>query len=64
VVEKKAYTRAEFFARNSIGKNRFYAEIGSGRLVARKAGKKVLVTADDEKAWLQSLPKIGAKRSA
>jgi hypothetical protein len=57
-IERNAYTRAEFVARNGITKDRFYSEIGAGRLVARKAGKRVVVTADDERAWLQSLPKL------
>jgi hypothetical protein len=62
-IERNAYTKAEFLARNGITKDRFYSEIGAGRLVARKAGKRVVVSADDEKAWLLSLPTIAAKRA-
>ena len=63
-IKRNAYSRAEFFARNNVGKDRFYAEIAAGRLIARKSGKKVLISADDEAAWLASLPKLepSAKR--
>jgi hypothetical protein len=57
-IERNAYTKAEFLSRNGITKDRFYSEIGAGRLVARKAGRRVVVSADDERAWLQSLPKL------
>ena len=57
-IERNAYTKAEFLARNGITKDRFYSEIGAGRLVEGTAGKRVVVTADDERAWLQSLPKL------
>jgi hypothetical protein len=61
--ERNAYTRAEFFARNKIGKDRFYAEIAAGRLIARKSGKRVLISAADEAAWLASLPKLVTGRA-
>jgi hypothetical protein len=57
-IERNAYTKAEFVARNGITKDRFYSEVAAGRLVARKAGRRVVVSADDERAWLLALPKL------
>lgn len=41
-----------------------FDEIASGRLVARKAGGKLIVLYDDAVAWLQSLPIRKPTRSA
>ena len=48
----------EFCARNGICRQTFYDEIRRGRLHARKLGKKTIVTAENERAWLETLPPL------
>ena len=38
--ERNAFTRKEFFQRNGISKERFYAEIGAGRLSLTRAARR------------------------
>jgi hypothetical protein len=40
-----------------IGRSHLYAEVKKGRLKLTKCGRKSLVTVEDAKAWLASLPK-------
>ena len=47
-----------FCERNGIGMTSAYAEIKAGRLVARKCGNRTLIAKTDERAWLNSLPKL------
>ena len=49
----------EFCRAYGIGRTRTYAELKSGRLRARKAGKRTLITGDDAEAWLRNLPTVG-----
>jgi hypothetical protein len=51
---------ADFSHRNGIGESTTYNEIKRGRLVARKIGRRTIITADDERAWLNALPKLHA----
>lgn len=41
------------------GRTALYAEIRAGRLRAIKMGKRTLITADDLREWLNSLPQLG-----
>lgn len=41
------------------GRTALYAEIKAGRLRAIKMGKRTLITADDLREWLNSLPQLG-----
>ena len=59
-VERAAYSIDEFGVRNNVGRTFTYGEIRSGRLKARKAGSRTLITASDERAWLESLPLAAA----
>ncbi len=57
-VDRKAFAVREFCARNGICRQTFYDEIRRGRLHAIKLGKKTIVTAESERAWLESLPPL------
>lgn len=41
-----------------IGRTKAYEEINAGRLKARKAGRRTIVTADDAEQWLSCLPTL------
>ena len=60
---KLAYTVEEFGDLTSVGRTRLYAEIKIGRLIARKLGRRTLITRDDGAAWLSSLHQIASPRS-
>ena len=47
-----------FCERNGIGMTSVHAEIKAGRLIARKCGNRTLIAKTDERAWLNSLPKL------
>lgn len=51
-----AHSVEEAARRASIGRTAIYFEIKKGRLKARKAGKRTLITDADLRAWLDSLP--------
>jgi excisionase family DNA binding protein len=40
-----------------VGRTKVFEEIRSGRLVARKVGRRTIVMAEDLETWLKSLPK-------
>jgi hypothetical protein len=46
-----------FCAEYSIGRNRAYDEINSGRLATRLCGRRRLIRKVDADAWLENLPK-------
>jgi hypothetical protein len=50
-----------FCAWANIGRTRAFEEIRSGRLKARRIGKKSLIEIEDARAWLHSLPTSAAK---
>jgi excisionase family DNA binding protein len=43
-----------------VGQTKIRSEIKSGRLVAHRAGKLVLITRKDLTAWLEALPRVEA----
>ena len=53
---RRAYTVPEFIAVYGVSRTRTYAEIGSGRLTARRLGGRTIITHDDAENWLASLP--------
>jgi hypothetical protein len=48
----------DFAQRHGISVRTVYTEISEGRLVARKCRDRTIINAEDERAWLASLPKI------
>lgn len=55
---KDGFTVQEFCQRNGISRTTFYAEVGDGKLIARKARGRTIVLYDDAKAWRESLPRL------
>jgi excisionase family DNA binding protein len=53
---RESFSPDEIADRNGLGRTTVFAEIKARRLVARKVGKRTIITRDDEKAWLESLP--------
>jgi len=51
-----------FANRNGISRSQVYSEFKSGRLTARKLGKRVLISPEDEKKWRDSLPLLQPKQ--
>lgn len=45
-----------FAARNGISVGQTYIEIREGRLLAKKLGKRTLITQKSEESWLTALP--------
>jgi excisionase family DNA binding protein len=59
---QRAMSIAEFCQRYGPGRTKTYEELKSGRLRARKIGKRTIITEDDAEDWLQRLPVIGGAR--
>ena len=55
---KIAYSISEFCAACSVGRTFVYQEISTGRLAARKAGRRTLIDATEASRWLASLQRI------
>jgi excisionase family DNA binding protein len=60
--KQRAMSIAAFCQRYDTGRTTAYQEIKSGRLRARKLGKRTLITEDDAEDWLQRLPMITSDR--
>jgi excisionase family DNA binding protein len=59
---RRAMSIAEFCERYGPGRTKTYEELKSGRLRARKIGKRTVITEDDAEDWLLRLPVIGVLR--
>jgi len=46
---------------HAISRTQTYREIGSGRLIASKIGKRTVITAENAAAWRASLPTFNRK---
>jgi excisionase family DNA binding protein len=57
--ERAAFSVPEVQFRTGLCRDRVYSLIREGKLVARKMGRRTLITATDLEAFLQSLPAIG-----
>ena len=55
---RRAYTIPEACAITGIGRDGIYAAIRAGHLVARKFGRRSLVTDDDLRQFLAGLPRV------
>lgn len=51
-----AYTVNQALAIANCGRTKFYEEITAGRIKTKRLGRRVLIRAEDLKAWLDSLP--------
>jgi len=56
-----AHSIAEASARSGIGRTTIYELINSGKLPARKRGRRTLILAGDLRRCLESLPPITVK---
>jgi excisionase family DNA binding protein len=61
---RAALSIAEVCAHTGLGRDTIYNAIRSGKLVARKLGRRTLVTEKDLHLFLASLPKAGASQAA
>ena len=60
-VERRSYTVAEIASRNHLGVATIWREISAQKLLARKLGRRTIITAEDERAWLEAMPRAHAK---
>ena len=47
-----------------VGRSTIYEEIASGRLVARKIGRRTVILAVDLNEWINNLPKMKADHAS
>jgi excisionase family DNA binding protein len=55
-VQLRALSIQEFSLIYGIGRTKIYEELKSGRLRARKVGKRTIIAESDAESWLHSLP--------
>jgi excisionase family DNA binding protein len=61
---RAAFSVAEVCAQTGIGRDTVYSAIRSGQLVARKLGRRMLITEKDLHRFLANLPRAGAGQAA
>jgi excisionase family DNA binding protein len=61
VTSRAAYSIAEVCANTGLGRDTVYGAIRAGRLVARKLGRRTIITDSDLRRFLEDLPKAGEK---
>ena len=59
VTGRAAYSIVEVCARTGLGRDTIYSAIRSGKLTARKVGRRTIVTESDLHRYLETLPKKG-----
>jgi excisionase family DNA binding protein len=59
-----ALSIAEVSAVTGLGRDGVYAAINSGKLVARKFGRRTIITDDDLRQFLAGLPRAGGHEQA
>lgn len=57
-MEQRAFTIRDVIRHTTLCRDLVYKAIRENRLVARKAGKRTLITAEDLNSFLQSLPRV------
>jgi excisionase family DNA binding protein len=60
---QRALSVVEFCERYGLCRTKTYEELKSGRLRARKLGKRTLISIDDAEIWFQQLPEMGARNA-
>jgi hypothetical protein len=58
VLLQKSYSLDDFARLNDIALTTVRGEIKSGRLVARKIGRRTIITPEDASDWRNRLPKV------
>lgn len=58
--QKIAFSIEQFCKWAGIGRSLTYKEIESGRLTARKVGRRTIITMSAALAWLDALPESGS----
>jgi excisionase family DNA binding protein len=61
---RRAHTIIEACVLTGMGPEAIYAAIRDGRLVARKFGRRTLITDDDLRQFLAGLPRYGDHKQA
>jgi excisionase family DNA binding protein len=61
---RAAFSVAEASVQMGVGRDALYDAIKSGKLVARKLGRRTLITEKDLHRFLATLPKAGAGQAA
>ena len=61
VTGRAAYSIAEVCASTGLGRDTIYGAIRAGRLIARKLGRRTIITDSDLRRFLEDLPKAGDK---
>jgi excisionase family DNA binding protein len=61
---QRALSIAQFSENYGIGRTKTYQEVKSGRLRARKVGRRTIITEEDAEAWLTRLPAVPASEAA
>jgi excisionase family DNA binding protein len=59
VTGRAAHSIAETCALTGLGRDTIYCAIRAGKLVARKVGRRTLITDSDLRRFLESLPRAG-----
>lgn len=54
-IDRQAVSIADFSKLFSIGRTKVYEEIRTGRLKAKKHGRRTLIRMDEAQRWLESL---------
>jgi hypothetical protein len=62
--DRLAFSIAELCELSGFGRQFIYTEIGAGRLVARKHGRRTFILRPDAEAWLSAAPRIAPKSAA
>jgi len=63
VTGRAAYSIAEVMLQSGLGRDTIYKAINSGRLPARKVGRRTIVLTTDLQRFLEALPRLNGKAS-
>ena len=63
-LKRRAFNVREFCAEYGIGHDNAYKAIREGKLIARKFGKRTIITVDDADRFIASLPGLELSRPA
>lgn len=58
VEQSLAFTIAQAAKLAGVGRSTLYSELGAGKLIARKMGRRTIILAVDLSQWLSQLPTL------